>query len=129
MFVFKQKTAYGMRISDWSSDVCSSDLNALIDRHRAGVQRLHIGMVRSVAQHARDDAPLFGYPQALLVTKGLNIDRLSHARSLGPADTKGKSPRPYFRLQRPPRPLFTLGTLRTQARPDERRVGKECVIT
>src|SRR3546814_20226733 len=25
-FVFKQKTAYEMRISDWSSDVCSSDL-------------------------------------------------------------------------------------------------------
>src|SRR3546814_2006682 len=27
-FFFKQKTAYEMRISDWSSDVCSSDLNA-----------------------------------------------------------------------------------------------------
>src|SRR3546814_1383443 len=26
VFFFKQKTAYGMRISDWSSDVCSSDL-------------------------------------------------------------------------------------------------------
>src|SRR3546814_4088987 len=26
VFVFKQKTAYEMRISDWSSDVCSSDL-------------------------------------------------------------------------------------------------------
>src|SRR3546814_7924764 len=25
-FFFQQKTAYGMRISDWSSDVCSSDL-------------------------------------------------------------------------------------------------------
>src|SRR3546814_7045237 len=25
-FLFKQKTAYEMRISDWSSDVCSSDL-------------------------------------------------------------------------------------------------------
>src|SRR3546814_19828038 len=29
IFFFKQKTAYEMRISDWSSDVCSSDLNAL----------------------------------------------------------------------------------------------------
>src|SRR3546814_11161514 len=28
-FVFKQKTAYEMRISDWSSDVCSSDLSAV----------------------------------------------------------------------------------------------------
>src|SRR3546814_9409846 len=27
-FFFKQKTAYEMRISDWSSDVCSSDLGA-----------------------------------------------------------------------------------------------------
>src|SRR3546814_9807818 len=28
-FFFKQKTAYEMRISDWSSDVCSSDLNSI----------------------------------------------------------------------------------------------------
>src|SRR3546814_8511869 len=28
VFFFKQKTAYEMRISDWSSDVCSSDLGA-----------------------------------------------------------------------------------------------------
>src|SRR3546814_2587205 len=28
VFFFKQKTAYEMRISDWSSDVCSSDLRA-----------------------------------------------------------------------------------------------------
>src|SRR3546814_14623281 len=29
VFFFKQKTAYDMRISDWSSDVCSSDLDLL----------------------------------------------------------------------------------------------------
>src|SRR3546814_4683529 len=29
-FFFKQKTAYEMRISDWSSDVCSSDLDVHI---------------------------------------------------------------------------------------------------
>src|SRR3546814_4916540 len=28
-FFFKQKTAYEMRISDWSSDVCSSDLGTM----------------------------------------------------------------------------------------------------
>src|SRR3546814_8775841 len=33
VFFFKQKTAYEMRISDWSSDVCSSDLH----RRRADV--------------------------------------------------------------------------------------------
>src|SRR3546814_9066710 len=30
VFFFKQKTAYEMRISDWSSDVCSSDLRMFI---------------------------------------------------------------------------------------------------
>src|SRR3546814_11093668 len=30
LFFFKQKTAYEMRISDWSSDVCSSDLTNII---------------------------------------------------------------------------------------------------
>src|SRR3546814_5478961 len=43
-FFFKQKTAYEMRISDWSSDVCSSDLRReptedhdapRVDDHRA----------------------------------------------------------------------------------------------
>src|SRR3546814_9653383 len=29
VFFFQQKTAYEMRISDWSSDVCSSDLQAV----------------------------------------------------------------------------------------------------
>src|SRR3546814_9550177 len=37
-FFFKQKTAYEMRISDWSSDVCSSDLRGL---------RLGLGVVRT----------------------------------------------------------------------------------
>src|SRR3546814_5892874 len=34
IFFFKQKTAYEMRISDWSSDVCSSDLDAYIYGYR-----------------------------------------------------------------------------------------------
>src|SRR3546814_1944536 len=33
VFFFKQKTAYEMRISDWSSDVCSSDLRAIAAGH------------------------------------------------------------------------------------------------
>src|SRR3546814_2721762 len=32
-FFFKQKTAYEMRISDWSSDVCSSDLDSFAQAH------------------------------------------------------------------------------------------------
>src|SRR3546814_16144146 len=37
-FFFKQKTAYDMRISDWSSDVCSSDLPA----RQIALPHLHI---------------------------------------------------------------------------------------
>src|SRR3546814_3021443 len=48
VFFFKQKTAYEMRISDWSSDVCSSDL-AIVDETQCRVDHfLHVG---DVAQH------------------------------------------------------------------------------
>src|SRR3546814_7597927 len=36
VFFFKQKTAYEMRISDWSSDVCSSDLRDIPDAFGRG---------------------------------------------------------------------------------------------
>src|SRR3546814_4857372 len=36
-FFFKQKTAYEMRISDWSSDVCSSDLQDPFVDHGLGI--------------------------------------------------------------------------------------------
>src|SRR3546814_1256244 len=39
VFFFKQKTAYEMRISDWSSDVCSSDLRGGDGDHRAAENR------------------------------------------------------------------------------------------
>src|SRR3546814_2146060 len=73
-FVFKQKTAYEMRISDWSSDVCSSDLHrdhmttALhlqaiaaigisVRQHLVGLQRraavIDVGTVAS--EHRRSD--------------------------------------------------------------------------
>src|SRR3546814_1642901 len=41
VFFFKQKTAYEMRISDWSSDVCSSDLaDGIAQQSAALVQRI-----------------------------------------------------------------------------------------
>src|SRR3546814_14631985 len=43
VFFFKQKTAYEMRISDWSSDVCSSDLHDLRAAQRAGAEVLRDG--------------------------------------------------------------------------------------
>src|SRR3546814_8097789 len=51
-FVFKQKTADEMRISDWSSDVCSSDLTAprrqdIFKRQRAIAYGHHgVGLIR-----------------------------------------------------------------------------------
>src|SRR3546814_16043262 len=39
IFFFKQKTAYEMRISDWSSDVCSSDLTRAVGRPGKGFER------------------------------------------------------------------------------------------
>src|SRR3546814_19397706 len=39
-FFFKQKTAYEMRISDWSSDVCSSDLRMIF--HRTNQKHAHL---------------------------------------------------------------------------------------
>src|SRR3546814_5295073 len=49
-FFFKQKTAYEIRISDWSSDVCSSDLELILqkvfgpighDNYRDYIQNIH----------------------------------------------------------------------------------------
>src|SRR3546814_9744268 len=50
-FFFKQKTAYEMRISDWSSDVCSSDLD--VDA-AAGVIELD-GVADHLGQHVAQD--------------------------------------------------------------------------
>src|SRR3546814_1944221 len=44
-FFFKQKTAYEMRISDWSSDVCSSDLQRIESARRDAGQAGHVGLL------------------------------------------------------------------------------------
>src|SRR3546814_14760091 len=54
-FFFKQKTAYEMRISDWSSDVCSSDLLTPA-RWEAAIQTMR-GHIRISVLH--------GLPQAI----------------------------------------------------------------
>src|SRR3546814_5066906 len=43
LFFFKQKTAYEMRISDWSSDVCSSDLVVVADEDPAAPSSIEVG--------------------------------------------------------------------------------------
>src|SRR3546814_9101110 len=46
-FFFKQKTAYEMRIRDWSSDVCSSDLEVKLENASDGTLRAVISAERS----------------------------------------------------------------------------------
>src|SRR3546814_5465163 len=52
-FFFKQKTAYEMRISDWSSDVCSSDLPAGADG-RIGKIEVRVLRLGGVAEQLRE---------------------------------------------------------------------------
>src|SRR3546814_5957435 len=54
VFFFKQKTAYEMRISDWSSDVCSSDLWKASLRHPA---LLRSARVTKQSRFARKNVP------------------------------------------------------------------------
>src|SRR3546814_6812566 len=81
LFFFKQKTAYEMRISDWSSDVCSSDL-ALPKRPRDDIAVLH--------DTARLEARRSGQKLAWIVLRHLSlvelhrfIPALHHFSSLG----------------------------------------------
>src|SRR3546814_6695119 len=67
----KQKTAYEMRISDWSSDVCSSDLD-----HVAGVA----GQLEHLAGHRRGNFNhgLGGFHRHQRLVKRNRIARLDH---------------------------------------------------
>src|SRR3546814_8165017 len=67
VFFFKQKTAYEMRISDWSSDVCSSDLldihcdgDTHIDDHHT-VEDVGITLGQAFAAAVGDKAGLRRY--------------------------------------------------------------------
>src|SRR3546814_8802947 len=90
VFFFKQKTAYEMRISDWSSDVCSSDLLAdeldlgLVFEQRPGDDLrhgdVHAGQIagrilempgRVGAAGAADEMPAIDHPAQRAVRRGL----------------------------------------------------------
>src|SRR3546814_8514984 len=49
-FIFKQKTSYEMRISDWSSDVCSSDLMPISPT--SFIHALRLADIPETARHA-----------------------------------------------------------------------------
>src|SRR3546814_3348435 len=78
-FFFKQKTAYEMRISDWSSDVCSSDLvgyqigkTLKISVPHRGKSYLHIA---GGPQHTMESA----IQEMLVQSRGMKSDwRLNH---------------------------------------------------
>src|SRR3546814_5749408 len=57
-FFFKQKTAYEMRISDWSSDVCSSDLHGARPVGRGAGHRLQRRFRRRRADPGRRRLPV-----------------------------------------------------------------------
>src|SRR3546814_9450708 len=102
VFFFKQKTAYEMRISDWSSDVCSSDLAALAGRgdadwRDADDRRLAVGRVAVLAGVGLGSGPL-----------NSTFEASKWRRYRVRADAAG-----------------SIATRRSA----ERRVGKECVST
>src|SRR3546814_7905380 len=63
IILFKQRTAYEMRISDWSSDVCSSDLR--VEHHRRKIGDFHAHGLEVEARTDRVLHPGVGdqYPQ------------------------------------------------------------------
>src|SRR3546814_11249388 len=100
-FFFKQKTAYEMRISDWSSDVCSSDLTDQAEAERGGNQIQQHGHGRS-SQDAAAPPPRPQSRRRALSTTTRDEPDMAAAAISGVA-----------------KPAI--------ARSEERRVGKECV--
>src|SRR3546814_14193489 len=104
-----------MRISDWSSDVCSSDL-VLVDElgNASGGRVSRDGGAHGLHWHAGGDA--------LTWVNGSRLNRLSVRRSgVGGDDESLRS----FDIKLRSRREQAAGVLRSE----ERRVGKECVST
>src|SRR3546814_14298789 len=80
-FFFKQKTAYEMRISDWSSDVCSSDLSAAhVTRIELVNNRLIPNAMEPRADNARYDKAT---GESTLFTTSQNPHLRSEERRVG----------------------------------------------
>src|SRR3546814_2416834 len=80
VFFFKQKTAYEMRISDWSSDVCSSDLDPdYCDGEGAEsfstlLRRCEAALTRLAAMPAGSLAYVFGHGQFIQAARAIVAD-------------------------------------------------------
>src|SRR3546814_5550705 len=92
IFFFKQKTAYEMRISDWSSDVCSSDL---ADHARQGVLlsrplgRSGGGVEAAGDPDCRSDARFGRHPRQLLGLRPPRADPVL-AQEIGRASCRAR---------------------------------------
>src|SRR3546814_1864141 len=84
VFVFKQKTAYEVRISDWSSDVCSSDLKIASGGE---LSRFILALKVALAQEGGADTMIFdeidrGVGGAVASAIGDRLARLSQKNQL-----------------------------------------------
>src|SRR3546814_11103099 len=127
-FFFKQKTAYEMRISDWSSDVCSSDLDG---RQWLIGEDLTEADIRLFTTLIRFDAVYHGHFKC-------NLRRIIDYRNLSDYMTRFyKLPKisgtididhikkHYYESHSSINPSGIVHA----GRSEERRVGKECVST
>src|SRR3546814_4035832 len=83
LFFFNQKTAYEMRISDWSSDVCSSDLYGLRHRHIGpGIERILQSPLTEVSRNAgRSRRPVLHFMK--MIQHCFSLRRRSEERRVG----------------------------------------------
>src|SRR3546814_1508041 len=81
IFFFKQKTAYEMRISDWSSDVCSSDLRTEGElRHLVGT-----GVSAAAIWYLRENLDRAGFPNVRIVASSGFTPEKCHVMALAQA--------------------------------------------
>src|SRR3546814_2270452 len=89
VFFFKQKTAYEMRISDWSSDVCSSDLQA---EHLLGLEVERAGLVGLRVQRKKPPHHLIVLAQDALVHPLPECGELGQTIAHAAPPSNGSSP-------------------------------------
>src|SRR3546814_5239712 len=88
---FKQKTAYEMRISDWSSDVCSSDLASFIAHAaavgiEAGGHRRHLRRIERLFRRRCPAEQPSGIGDHILRRRRLVIGDIVDRAGIGPGD-------------------------------------------
>src|SRR3546814_11891923 len=89
-FFFKQKTAYEMRISDWSSDVCSSDLAADQDGLLASLRDSCVGIA---GNKVCDAATMDALPNAKVIAHhGVGYDGVAVAAATARGITVSNTP-------------------------------------